>query len=1006
MALNPPNPPFIKGGQFNLKLVLLTGIFCSIVWTPVLLSQTFSFYHYTSSEGLASSSVYDLIQDRNGYMWFATANGVSKFDGHRFINYTTSDGLNSSNITNLIEGTNGELYFGNHDKGFNIYAGSKIVNYSNPTEQNLLFRGMFMDGVQLYSYYANNVSIVNSENTINLFKGYHPDTILINKMVRISDGTILAATSKGLYKFENRDLKKINISGLDRQEIYWLSGAQDNNIVLGANGKIYEIKNNTVVRTIEVNLFEKNNVIRVLKDTKGNIWFSIMSRGFYFIEAGTNRIADIGKKMGLENAMVNNFLEDNEGNIWASTFGDGVFCLNNLSLFSYSQKDGLSNNKVLAIEKDHAGRMLVGTHDGLNVLDSARFNIIISKTGSAVDYTYIYDINCINDTVYVSASYHNSIYFIRQSYKNDRFCFFNSSAFCITKDGRFINGFWNNAIYIQRYPPKTVYGEVAYLFGDTKTVNKVHNIFEDERNNLWLGTSLGLCKMTPSTRGQKTFFPQNEILSTTVRYIIQDRKGKIWFAGDKGIASYDLNDSVITNFPKINEHDMSSSNTLSVDKHNRLWIGSMNGLFILEKDSVKILNTETGLPSNEIFSLYYDSTNNNMWIGSAKGLSSLDINEFDNKKILPVNVQLKNIKTEDSVYTNFDNINFEPDANNIYIDFTAINYSSPASVKYQYKLLEDSFGEDEWLALPDDFINFISLKRGDYKLAIRGKTINSSWGTPKLISFTVLPYFTETFTLRASVIGLLLIGIVFVAVKRIRYVKAKSVEKIALNNQINDLKHSALSAMMNPHFIFNSLNSVQYLINIDRKKEANDYISLMARLIRMNLETASESYISLDEEIKRLDLYLQIEKLRFSEKFNYEIETGSGVEPNTVMLPNMIIQPFVENSIWHGIMPSGRERFIKLSFNFENVSVDNNSFKFFVIRITDNGIGLTESQKNKKDGHISKGIQIIQERLILLSKESNMPQPIIQDLNIKNKNTQGTEVVLSIPPELYKVINN
>lgn len=993
-----------------MKLLLLTIILCSILCTTVLLSQTPPFYHYSSSEGLSSSSVYDMIQDRNGFIWFATANGVSKFDGHKFINYSTSDGLNSSNITNLIEAPNGDIYFGNHEKGFNVYTGGKIVNYSNPTEHNPVFRGMIMDGAQLYSYYITNICMVNSENTMNLFKGRIPDTIGIYKMVRLSNGTILAATTKGLYKFENRDLKKININGLDKEEIYWLCGAQDNNIVLGANEKIYEIKNNTVVRTIEVNLYGKNKVIRLLKDSKGNIWFSIMNRGFYFIKAGTKQIVNIGKKIGLENATVNNFLEDNEGNIWVSTYGDGVFCLNNLYLNNYNQKDGLSNNKVLAIEKDHAGRMLIGTLDGLNVLDNARFNIIISKTGYTVDYTYIFDMKRIKDTVYVSGSFRNSKNLIRQSYKDDKFYLLNASAFCITKNYKFITGFWLNDIWVQSYPPKTFYGDVTYLFGDTPSVNKVYNILEDNRNNLWIGTTLGLCKIS---NGQKTFFPQNEILSTTTRFIIQDKKGKIWFAGDKGIASYEPNDSVITSYPKINGYDLSSSNTLSVDKYNRLWIGSMNGLFILAQDSVKILNTATGLPSNEIFSLYYDSTNNNMWIGSAKGLSRLDVTEFDNKKILPVIVQLKNIKSEDSIYTSFDNINFEPDANNIYMDFTAVNYSSPSSVKYQYNLVEGSspkgspseFGEDKWLDIPDDFINFISLKRGDYNLAIRGKTINTEWSKPKFISFRVLPYFTETLYFQASIIGLIIILLVLLRARKIKKINSRNKEKIEINNQMNELKHKALSAMMNPHFIFNSLNSVQHLINIDRKREANDYISLMARLIRMNLDTASESYIRLEEEINRLGLYLQIEKLRFSEKFDYEITTGSGVEPDSIMIPNMIIQPYVENSIWHGIMPSGRDGFIKLSFNFENITINENTFKFLVIRITDNGIGLTEALKNKKEGHVSRGMEIIQNRLLLLSKEIDLPRPILEDLSLKNNSTQGTEVVLSIPPELYKIIN-
>ena len=982
----------------QINFVIFVGIFYSICCSKVLVSQTPSFYHYTSSQGLPSPSVHDMIQDRNRYIWLATSNGVSKFDGHKFINYGTSDGLTSSNITNLIEGSNGEIYFGNYEKGFNLYAGDKIVKYSNHLEKSLSIGGLIMEGDKLYSYNSNNISIVSSEKTMNLFKGYLPDTIRIYEMVKLKDNSMIAATTKGLYKFENQELKKVDITGLENQKIYLLSSDNDNNIVAAAEGKIYEIKNNIVVRTVEINLFEKNRIISLLKDSKGNIWFSIPNKGFYFIETGTNRITDIGKKIGFENAAVSKFFEDDEGNIWATTLGDGIFCFNNLYLVNYSQKDGLSNNKVLAIKKDHAGRMLVGTFDGLNVLDNDSFNIITSK--EVLLMNYIRDINTIDDTVYVLGTFRTLKDFIRKDYKSDLFYLFNSSAVCITRYNSFIVGGWSNDIYIQPYPPKPVYNERTFLFNDSSANNQVYKIFRDNRNNLWIGSTLGLCKINQSAQAQKTFFPQNEILTSPIKYIVQDRNNKIWFAGDKGIASYDPNESVIANYPKINEHDLSSSNTLSVDKYNRLWIGSMNGLFILDKDSLKILNTETGLPSSEIYSLYYDSTNNHMWIGSSKGLSSLDESEFDGKKILPVSIQIKNVKSEDSVYTSLDNIIFEPNRNNIYIDFTALNYSSPGTVKYQYKLT------DEWVDIPGDFVSFTSLKKGDYKLAIRGKIINRPWGNPELISFTVLPYFTETLFFRTSIVGLLIIGFLYGASKRIQFIRERAKEKIDTNSQINDLKHQALSSMMNPHFIFNSLNSVQYLINIDRKREANDYISLMAKLIRMNLESASESMIRLDEEIKRLDLYLQIEKLRFSKKFNYEISMGSDLDPEAIFIPNMIIQPFVENSIWHGIMPSGKDGLIKLSFNFDNVIVNNIPYKFFSIRITDNGIGLNEAQKNKKDGHVSRGIQIIQERLILLSKERNLPQPVFEDLSINGKDLQGTEVLLSIPPELYKIITN
>ncbi len=987
----------------NISLILYIAflyIFHSFFCASDSISQTPPYYHYTSSEGLASSQVYEMMQDREGYMWFATANGVSRFDGHKFTNYSTKDGLNSNSIICLTEGNKGEIYFGNEKEGFNIFDKGKIEKYSYQTERNLIIIGMLTDGDKLYSYYENNISKVTMDNTLNLFKNpFYPDTIHLNKMVKLMDGSFLAATSKGIYKFENREFKKINISGLEDQKIFWVCCDRDKNILLGAKGKIYEVKDNAVVRTIEVDLFENNNVIRVMKDTKGNIWFSIMNKGFYFIKSGTDIITDVGMKVGMENKLVNNFLEDNEGNIWVSTYGEGVFCLNNLYLNNYSQNDGLSNNKVTAIEMDQTGRMLVGTLDGLNVLENNRFTEILDKKSSMRDYMYIFSIKCMNDSVYVCCTHKNLYGKLTESrYENDNLFSFSSSSFCITKDYEFITGGWGNEIFNYTYPPAFLDTKSrSCVFGDSVFNNKIHKIYEDSRNNLWFGTNEGLCKIT---NGEKTFFYENEILESTIKYITEDRNNRVWFAGDKGISSYNLNDSLITNYSRFDEYDLSSSNTLSVDKYNRLWIGSMNGLYILDNDSVKELNTQTGLPSNEILSLCYDTVKNYVWIGSAKGLSSLDVNEFDNKKILPVSIKIISVKADDSVFSNTEDIIIEPNIKNIHLDFTSVNYSSHSSMKYQYNL------DDEWIDIPDDYINLTSLGKGDYSLAIRGKVINSPWGKPSLVNFTVLPNFTETFFFRASIIGLLIFGIIFGAAKRIKYIKAKETDKLDISNQVNELKHKALSSMMNPHFIFNSLNSVQYLINIDKKREANDYISLMAKLIRMNLETASESYIRLDEEIMRLDLYLQIEKLRFSSKFKYEIITGACVDPGLILIPNMIIQPFVENSIWHGIMPSGRDGFIKLSFNFEDVTVDDKTFKFFTIRITDNGIGLTEAQKNKKDGHVSQGIKIIQERLILLSKERKMPEPIFEDLNLKNKDTQGTEVVLSIPPELYRTINN
>ncbi|HMR41359.1 MAG TPA: two-component regulator propeller domain-containing protein, partial [Ignavibacteria bacterium] len=773
----------MKEGIFHPGQYIILGFLFIICSSGSSISQNFPSYHYSSSEGLASSTVYEMIQDKNGFIWFATANGVSKFDGHKFMNYSTSDGLNSNSIINLTESADGEIYFANYEKGYNVFKAGKMENYSAQSEKNKAIKGMFVQKDTLYSYTVENITRVGSLNTLNIYNVNPSDPFSINMILKTDNGTI-TATSNGLYRFVNDELFKMSIKGIEDQEIYSLYGSNDNEIIAGAGGKIFEIRNNEVARIINVDLFRNNNIIKLCKDTNGNIWFSIMNKGFFFIEAGTDKITDIGRKMGLDKTLVNNFMEDNEGNMWVSTFGDGVFCLNNLFITNYSQKDGLSNNKILAIEKDKSGRIFIGTLDGLNVLESDSINIINVNVNTIVDYMYINGIENINDLIYISGTFKTYGNISKQTYKDDKLYLFTSSAFCFTPGNEFITGGWGNEIYDQPFPPlNVVYGDTTYLFGDTRSLNKVYCIFADSRKNLWVSTAAGLCKISS---GSKTYFSSSEVLRSTVKSIVQDKKDRIWFAGDKGIASYGLNDSLISYYS--GTKNFSESNILSVDNYNRVWIGTMSGLMIydLENNSVKILNSETGLPSQEILSLYYDSTRNFMWIGTAKGLSSLNVSEFDNNQLPPIKVNLRSVRADDSLYLSSGNYVFKPDKNHIQIDFNAINFSSPASVSYQYKI------NNEWIDISTDHINFSLLEKGDYKLEIRGKAINSQWGNPEVISFTVLPYFTETFLFRGSLGVMLLAGIAFAAHRRIRFIKARGKEKFDISNQINELKHKAL----------------------------------------------------------------------------------------------------------------------------------------------------------------------------------------------------------------------
>ena len=995
-----------------VKKNIIFAVFCLFFFTNIH-SQTPSYYHYTSSDGLASSTVYDIIQDKDGFMWFATANGISKFDGNHFATFRTKEGLNSNSIISLLEGKKGELYIGNFEKGINLFKNGKIENYCSEIDgESLVISYLILDSSKkneqkIIAYNGwGDINIINETASGKLkTKVISGLPVYINKLEKLTNGDLIALTTTGLYDFKAESLSKLNIKGLPEASVFCLTNGNDGSFFIGTKGIIYQLKNKAIIGTHKIDFSGNNDVIAILSDKNKNIWFSTRNSGFYMIPGGSGKIIDIGSKLDLQNTLVNKYFEDNEGNIWVSTFGKGVFCINNLYLKSYNENDGLHNNNVYSIAKESSGKLILGTFNGVSVLENGKFEQI--KNEMEKPYSeYIYSINNNNNEFFVVGSFlKNEVSTI--SYKDIKFHLFNGLSFCKLSNGLFLIGGRTNSISVKNeLNDDQNQASQIYIFGENRNTNRINQIFEDTEKTLWIGTGLGLCKASVlldksgKLTLKKTFFKSNPILNSKINAIIQDNNNHVWIAGEKGIVRYNLKNNAIKSYATIGDQDLSSSTSLVSDKKNRIWVGNMKGLYLVDGNTIKYFNKQTGLPSDEVYSLFYDREKNQLAIGSSGGITFLDIDLFDNAVLPQLQVKIMAVKAGDSIYTNYNNLVFEPEQRNVSINFKALNFSSSGSVMYQYKL-----DGTKWKDVHDDFLNFLSLKNGNYNLLIRAKSQNGYWSNPAQISFEVKPRFTETVWFKFIMLIIVALVSSLMVAWYARIQQRKTRKKLKLNQRINDLKHQALSAMMNPHFIFNSLNSVQYLINSNRNEEANDYIAIMAKLIRKNLETAGSGFILLSEEINRLKLYLNLEKLRFQERFSYEIITGNDINSNTLMIPNMILQPFVENALWHGIINSGIKGLLTISFSFENIEIDGEICKSLMIKVTDNGIGIIEARKHKKADHISKGIQIIEERLRLLSEKMELPQPImIDDLSNQNKNSHGTEVIISLPPPLYQII--
>lgn len=245
---------------------------------------------------------------------------------------------------------------------------------------------------------------------------------------------------------------------------------------------------------------------------------------------------------------------------------------------------------------------------------------------------------------------------------------------------------------------------------------------------------------------------------------------------------------------------------------------------------------------------------------------------------------------------------------------------------------------------------------------------------------------TQYWWLITLIISIVLLAVLIGTVIFYFFQKRKQKKELKIQNTIATLEQKALQAMMNPHFVFNVINTIQYFIGINESKAANQILTGFARLMRKHLEICLKSNITLFEEIQYLNLYLSLEKIRFADKMNYSINIDNAIETEDIIIPSMLIQPFIENALWHGLLPKEDGGWIQINFTCNDCQLR--------IKIVDNGIGISNSIKSRTHSqHTSRGLELIHERVHLLNKINKTSIHITQT----QTGESGTEVNISIP---------
>lgn len=421
------------------------------------------------------------------------------------------------------------------------------------------------------------------------------------------------------------------------------------------------------------------------------------------------------------------------------------------------------------------------------------------------------------------------------------------------------------------------------------------------------------------------------------------------------------------------------------DKQNQLWVAGPRGIFKVENDGLLRLNRQLGLPSNDVNQLFFDRQNR-LWVAMSEGICMVeDITTLQPKS--PPELYIEEIRLNDTLREFFPAE--IPIQTKIYIQIAVIEFETPDVVEVQYRLTSG----DPWIPTNSLDFTFSNLLPKSYQLQFRARTLNSGWEVSESLAFEIMPPWWRRWWAIAGLIFVLLLTAGGLIRIRIKNIAKRAAAQNELNQQMAHLQLSALQSQLNPHFMFNALNAIQYFILDHDEVAANDFLAKFSRLMRLFLEASHARYISLAEELELLELYIELEQLRFDGKFDYQIKLAPNLNTNDLEIPSMMLQPYVENAINHGLLHKEGHGMLALSFSMEA--------KILTIIIEDDGIGRARSEEIKESQNqkrISRGMQLLTDRLKLLSEMMGADIHVqVVDKQDENGTATGTRVEIKLP---------
>ncbi len=930
-------------------------------------AQSFPVVKYTTREGLGNSIVYRVYQDKKGLLWLSTDNGLTRYDGQHFKNFTTHEGLRASYIFGLTENDTSMLIsaFGG---GIQFSNGSEIDSVTTIAPQIEYPISVLYHDQALWTIDRRlRLFRTTSRGTEQLSGTSYTTGKNVNTIGVSSLG--LTACSYGLFVYDTarQQLREVTIDWGNPPNVYvqWFVELPDQKMLVSANSLfLVDLVTRKATKILDGHFQYGSRNLLACRDGS---FLAAENTGVLW---RFNRDFTRHEKI-LEGVVINDMYQDSEGGIWLGTHGQGLWHLPTLHV-RYFPISGLLS-PTITFSRTEGCAVVTSLNKPMMLVDSARVRLAGHARVPAVVQPGITAFTETANGQINLATLHGLVRM--RGTRADSLSFgFPQTSLLSNADGSLWSGARTGLYQIN--PSFT--GYTAWSFFKDKIVRA---LTRDDANTVWAGTSSGLFAVpsTPEAPSPHSFFAGQDI--TALHF--DPARQVLWVGTHNGLFQIDTAYTIREKYPNVRVH------TIIADKRHHIWAGTTKGEVYFDGQRLELFTEKEGIP-RDLLRHAYDPQTDLLYLLSATGVSVLHgqgflANRAPVQPTLFVTDQIRDGQRSVSAQA-LQSLPASTQSITLLLASSYFQNTEPWNLYYR-------INEQAWThAGQTRELRFFELPRGQGRIDVKLRDdINGRESTILTLPYFIeIPFFQKPLFLWCMGALAVMAG-VGLTVVTMRAVAQRKQRKLFAQQRKIELEQKVLRNMLNPHFLNNAVNSIQVFVTRNDQRKTLGYLAKFARLMRVNIELLEKSLITLEKEIQNIELYLAFEQLRFDGKLEYEITLSPDINPAQITVPSLVLQPFVENAIWHGILPQEQGGKVAVSVYREQ--------QVLVLEIDDNGIGLHAAQARPKahPGNVSKGMSLIRERFDLLNQQRPGYSFTIEDKATTHAHASGTRVRLRLP---------